>query len=132
MLMSEKILVVELDDDYQFQCDSTDEGKDISEGEAGYRIEERGGKFFVLAFLQSDPLRPDEVEAVFPTRGEAEAHVVELARFEQCPNSNYEIQKHEGGFRVVYAFAPDEVIESGFASFHEAAEFVREYARHPE
>lgn len=58
-------------DPYEFACEATEPGRDVAEGEIGYRIEERGGAFQVVEYLVDDPANSEVLERT-STRERAE------------------------------------------------------------
>lgn len=59
--------------DWEFQQASTDEGRDVDEGEMAYRIEERGGQFEVVEYLPDEPDRGEPIHSCRTREGAADA-----------------------------------------------------------
>jgi hypothetical protein len=68
-------------DPYEFACESTEEGRDIGEGERAYRVEERFGAFAVVEYPADDPADTLVIH-VAPSRADAAAFIVSHLREE--------------------------------------------------
>lgn len=78
-------------DEYQFRCDSTDEGHDISEGEMAYRIEQRGNRWALVEYLSDEPFNSEVLEWA-TTREGAEEYLREYLAIRSGPAPTAEEQ----------------------------------------
>lgn len=72
---------------YDFECEATDEGKDVGEGGMAYRIEEKNNLFEVVEYLPEEPDTGITVEWA-KTRQRAEEYIREYIAIEGSDEVN--------------------------------------------